>query len=125
MEDNKLKEVDIDVEGEIELPQLDVKQYIGQKVKIAACKTCQGTFGYMVQVITAPVAQLKDGKDITASRIFGLQQDADGKIGWGKETALGIFLSKMKVKHYKDLVGKEVIVQTRTSKNDGKEYLTF
>lgn len=123
--DDKLKEVDIDVEGEIELPQLDVKQYIGKRVKIASTKTCQGSFGYMVQVITEPVAQLKDGKDITASRIFGLQQDAEGKIGWGKETALGIFLSKMKVKHFKDLVGKEVIVQTRVSNKDGKDYLTF
>jgi hypothetical protein len=31
----------------------------------------------------------------------------------------------MGVKHYKDLIGKEVIVQTISSKKNGQEFLTF
>ena len=115
---------------EIELPSLDVSKYVGTKVKIDAISENQGNFGYFVKVETQVLDVIQEMKDpesgkplqLRASRIFGLQEDAEGNIGWGKQTKLGVFLAKMKCKHYKDLLGKEVVVQTITNKNDGKDY---
>lgn len=126
------------VVGEITLPTLDVTQYIGKKVRIEEItenETMQyskdGKPGYFIRIVTSPVDVRKDMKGddgepmvLRASRVFGLQTDSKGQIGWGKETKLGIYLAKMGVKHYNELVGKTVTVQLQTAK-DGKEYLTF
>jgi len=66
----------------------------------------------------------KEKKPLRASRLFGLHQDENGTHGWGRDTKLGVFLRKMNVTHYNDLVGKEVVVQTQTNK-EGTEFLTF
>lgn len=118
------------VKGEIELPKLDVKPYIGKPVKIEKVTEHKGEYGYYI-VVTSSVVDSLPGKDkdspiiIRATRMFGLQENDKGEIGWGAETQLGVYLKKMGVLHYKDLVGKEVICQTTTSKKDGKDYLTF
>ena len=116
------------VKGQIELPTLDISPYIGRKVKIAEVQEHEGNFGYYIKVISE-VVDMVDGKDgkteLRATRIFGLQQDAEDNIGWGEKTKLGMFLKKMNVEHYRDLKDKEITCQSQTSSEDGKDYLTF
>ena len=109
--------------GQIELPSFDAKPFIGKKVKIAQVTEHQGNFGYYVKVESDVVTKFGD-KEIRASKIFGLQEDETGKVGWGAETKLGLYLAKHKVAHYRSLVGIEVILITRMSK-DGIEFLDF
>jgi len=115
--------VDLGEIGMIDLPTFDVKPYIGKEVKIESATTHQGAFGYYVKVETETVAEFGDN-EIKASKIFGLQEDENQKIGWGAETKLGLYLAKNKVKHFKELVGKTVILQSRTNK-DGQDFLDF
>ena len=127
---DSLVELGDKVKGEIELPKLDVKPYIGKAVKIEKVTEHKGEYGYYIVIISEVVDSLP-GRDpnspiiIRATRMFGLQENEKGEIGWGAETQLGVYLKKMGVLHYKELVGKEVICQTTTSKKDGKDYLTF
>ena len=112
---------------EIELPTIDITPYIGQKAKIETIIEKKGQFGFYVHIQTEVVDTIEGGKEpllLRGSRIFGLQEDAKGVIGWGKDTKLGVFLLSMKVSHYNELEGKEVILQSRTSK-DGLKFLTF
>lgn len=126
---NAAKKVNLGNTGKIDLPRLDVTQFIGKKIPIAMVEEFEGEFGYYIKVSTSAVTELKksDGSiiQICGSRNFSLQKDEEGRIGWGDGTKLDLFLNKMKVNHYKELVGKEVILQTQTSKRDGKDYLTF
>lgn len=129
----KGKKVELENTGLIDLPSIDVSPYVGKKVNIENVDEYEGNYGYYIKVETVVVDTLKDIIDkktdkpleVRGSRIFGLQEDADGKIGWGEKTKLGVFLKKMGVDHYKDLKGKEVQLQSTTNKEDGKDYLTF
>jgi len=112
---------------EIELPTIDVKKYIGRRVKIEKVTNCKGVFGYCVKVESEIIETITGGRipiDLRASRIFGFQEDVDGNVGWGANTKLGVFLKKMKVSTPGALKGKEVIVQKTTAKS-GTEFLTF
>ena len=109
--------------GLIDLPKFDCKPYIGKEAQITSVTEHEGQYGFYVKGETEPIAKFGE-KDIRASKIFGLFTDADGKIGWGKDTKLGIYLEKMKVQHYKELVGKSVIIQIRTNK-EGNDFLDF
>lgn len=132
---NKLHEVSGLTIGQIELPQFDPSPYIGIPVKIAEAKIYEGRFGYMLKVTTEPIKDDKGkvvifkGKNkevpLTASKLFGLQEDAKGNIGWGEKTKLGVFLKKMGVTSYKDLVGKTVKLQSATKVDTEQEFLTF
>jgi len=125
--ENELKEVSLGQTQEIELPKLEVEKYIGKKIKIANVKELDGKYGYCIKAETEVLETLprEEGEvEIRAGRIFGLQKDKDGKVGWGKDTKLGQFLQKMGASHYRDLVGKEVTVQSKTGK-DGKDFLEF
>lgn len=120
-------EVTIDNTGEIELPQIDISKYIGKKIKIELVTEHKGAFGYFVKIQSTVVDTITGRKQpimLRASKIFGLQEDDEGRIGWGKQTKLGVFINKMKVAHYKELVGKEVVIQSQTNK-DGRDFLTF
>lgn len=123
------KQVKLGKTGEINLPSVDITPHLGKKVVIESVTEHEGEFGYYIKVSTPAFETFKNSEgeevEVRASRIFGLQRDAEGNIGWGKETKLGAFLKKMKVKHYKDLVGKEVMTQSITSTKDAKDYLTF
>ena len=122
----KLQEVDVDI-GQIELPKISVEKWIGKKAKITEVKTMKGEFGYLVQIRTTVLETIEGGKkpiEIRGSRIFGLQEDANGAVGWGESTKLGLYLKKMKVASPKELVGKEVILQSQQAKS-GSEFLTF
>ena len=128
---SNLVELGDKVVGQIELPSIDISPYVGKKVKIAAVTEHEGNFGYYIKAETEAVATLdvqdKDGNPIVlkASRIFGLQNDAEGNLGWGAKTKLGVFLKKKNLKHYRDLVGKEVVTTSVTNENDEKDYLSF
>lgn len=128
---NNLVELGNKVVGQIELPSIDISPYVGKKVKVAAVTEYEGNFGYYIKIATETVATLtetdRDGNPISlvATRIFGLQTDKDGQIGWGEKTKLGLFLKKKGVKHYKDLVGKEVVTTSVTNSDDGKDYLSI
>ena len=127
-EKTNLKKVELGQTSQIELPTIDVTKYVGNKAIIAVVDEFEGNYGYFVKVETEVLDTIEGGEkpiEMKASRIFGLQKDSEGKIGWGKDTSLGIFLSKMGVEHYNDLVGKEVVVQTVTNKKDKKDYLSF
>ena len=130
MEEKEQKPIDLGkrLKGEIELPTIDLKFYIGRKTKIATTNIFEGQYGYYVKVESEILDVIEGGKEpikLTGSRIFGLQEDKDGNIGWGKDTNLGVFLKKMNCTDLKGLIGKEVIIQTLTSKKDDKDYLTF
>jgi hypothetical protein len=125
--ENEGDEVRLEGTCEIELPQIDISKYIGKKTKIELVTEHQGAFGYFVKVqsvIIDTITGRKQPIELRASRIFGLQENDENQIGWGKTTKLGLFLKKMRVSHYKDLVGKEIVVQSMTNK-DGREFLTF
>jgi len=123
---SKLTPVDIST-GEIELPRVDVTPYIGEKTKIVSADTLKGEYGYLVRFQTAVVETVRGGKkdiELRGSRIFGLQEDVDGHVGWGADTKLGKFLKANKAQALKDMIGKEVILQSQTSKT-GTKFLTF
>jgi hypothetical protein len=124
----KLEQVNIPI-GEIELPQLDVKPYVGRKVKIVDVGTFKGgKFGnYLIRIQTEIVATVQGGKnpiELRGSKIFGLHEDDDGNWGWGTNTKLGKYLQKMKVKRPDELKGKEVILQIQTAQS-GTDFLSF
>jgi hypothetical protein len=127
---DKVKEVHFGdkLVGEMEMPQIDVAQYIGKKSVILEVKEFQGEFGPFISIWTDIIDTIERGNSdpiqLRASKMFGLTE-VDGKIGWGKESKLAVFLKKHGVSHYKDLVGKTVVVQTIQNKKDGKDYLTF
>lgn len=110
--------------GQIELPQLDVSQYIGKKVKIEKIEKREGSYGYFLRIITEAVEILNNGNEIRATKIFGLQQNEEGVWGFGPETKLGKFLKKKGISDPAQLKDIEVVCQTVTG-NDGKDYLTF
>ena len=129
-ENKKIEKVDQEKKGigVIELPSLDITKNIGKKSFIESTETYKGQYGYFLKVETDVIDTIdtKDGKqDIKASRIFGLFEDKNGNIGWGENTTLGIYLKKMNVNHFNELIGKEVIIQSITNKTDGKDYLSF
>ena len=116
------KIVDLKV-GKIDLPKIDVSKYIGRKVKIVSANIHEGTYGLYVKALTQTVESI--GKtEIKGSKILGLQTDEKGVHGYGEGTKLDLFLKKYKCKDVKDLVGKEVILQSQTS-DSGTEFLTF
>lgn len=135
----------LDSSGEIEPQKFDPTPYIGKESFIEFVEEHEGQYGFFIKVLSLPVDEGQN--QIRASKIFGLEHDADGNIGWGIKSPLGIFLQKFNLKHYKEFVldpvmqnletkeGKKfrrisggrktaIIIQTRTAK-DGKDYLTF
>jgi len=112
---------------EIEMPKIDLTPYVGKKAKIVDAGTYKGNYGYYAKFETAVLDTVEGGKDpveIKASVIFGLFEDGNGNIGWGKETKLGLFLAKYKAEELNDMVGKEVLIQTKANK-EGVEFLTL
>lgn len=120
------KKVNIEV-GEIDLPKIDMRKYVGAKAKIESAETYEGKFGLYVKVQTEIVDIIGKGDkkvELRGSKIFGLQQDENGKFGYGKDTKLGMFLSNMKATSLKDLKGKTVTLQAQVNENN-VEFLTF
>lgn len=120
MENEKIVELNTKL---IDLPSFDCEPYIGKSVTIESVTEHEGNFGYYIKIETVKVAEF-NGKEIKASKLFGLQTDVNGQIGWGKDTKLGLYLVKKQVEHYKNLIGLAVIIQTKTNK-DGIDFLDF
>jgi len=125
--ENEMQEVKIKVKGEIELVKFDIEPYLGKKVKIENVKTMKSQFGYCVKLETEKLGEWEDTKgdikEVRANRIFSLQEDKEGNIGWGEKTQLGLFLKKHKINSLDELKGLEVITQSVTKK-DG-DFLRF
>lgn len=113
---------------EIDMPKINLKKFVGKSACIVSVDEMKGKFGYYVEIRTEVLESLNKGKsetiDIQAKRLFSLFEDKDGKIGWGKDTKLGVFLASKGVKHYNDLLGKEVVLQLDI-KDNGSEFLSF
>ena len=130
MTDENMRSVDLGkrVVGEIDLPSFDVRPYIGKELKIEKVEELEGKYGFCVRISTEIVDTFKNAQgediEIRGSKIFGLFVDKDENIGWGDRTKLGRFLKKMGVTHYKKLLGKPVILQSKTGE-DGRDYLEF
>lgn len=131
MDENKSIDMET-IKGEIELPTLDVTKYIGKKAKIEQVHAYEDSYNgkttYNVKLSTSVVDTIGQGNDkiqLRASKLFGMQKDANGKLGWGKDTKLGAFMTLMKAKQLTDLAGKEVIIQTQLNAKNKKSYLTF
>lgn len=113
--------------GEINLPSIDVTSYIGKKAMILDADIYKGQYGYFVKVQTETIDEITTSDEpikIRGSRIFSLHTDDAGNVGWGEKTKLGLFLKKMKCETLEALKGKEVVLQSTTSK-DGVEFLAF
>lgn len=128
-ETGKTNQVQLVGTEEIELPTLDLKPYVGRKVKIEEVTEHKGEFGYYIIVHTEAVDTIENASgekiQIKASQLFGLKENAEGKIGWTPQMKLGKHLKKMKAKHYKDLVGKEVQIVTLYNSNKEQDYLSY
>ena len=123
MSDEK-SEVKLENTGPVEMEAIEVDQYIGKDIAIENVTEHKGEHGFYVKVQTAVVDTLKSGKELRASRIFGLISGKDGKIGWTANSKLGLYIKKMGVNHYNELKGKVVKIQTQQGK-DGNTYMTF
>lgn len=114
--------------GVIDLPKFDLTPYIGRESKIEFVEEHEGQYGYYVKLLSESLGtRMHEGKEveIRASKVLGLQIDAEKKIGWGPKTNMSRYLAKMKVEHYNELQNMKIFIQTTTSKKDGNEYLTF
>ena len=123
MESHNNETVVLGATGPIELPKFDPSPYVGKRVKIEKIEEKRGVNGYYIRILTEVVAKIGDS-EVRASKILGLQQDKDGKVGWDWNTKTGVYLKKWNVKHYNELIGKEVMLQSQMG-SDGRDYLTF
>lgn len=112
------------VVGEVELPKLNVDEFVGNKAVIESTEEHKGQYGYFIKVISSKITE-HNGNDVKATRIFSLTELADGQIGWGSESKLAGFLKKHNVKHYAELVGKDVVITKSQENAQGESFLTF
>jgi len=114
---------------EIDLPQIDLNEYTGKKVKINEVTEHEGVHGYYVKIRTEAVGKITnqkgEEKDLRASKLLGLQKDKEENVGWGATTKMGLYLKRMAVSHYSELVGKEVTVIALTNDKKEKDFLSF
>ncbi len=122
-------EMEISFKPKSELMGINVQDFIGKKVKIEAYDIKDTQFGKTLILKTEVVDTLNKQSakplEIRGSRMFGFQKDKQGNPCIGEGSKLHVFLQKHKVGHFKELIGKEVILQVQTSKKDGNDYLTF
>jgi hypothetical protein len=112
----------------VEAPEIDLMPYVGRRVRIAGVTEHRSSFkdreSYYIRVVTETVGMIGP-KPLVGSRNFGLIQDRDGKTwGWTDMSKLGLYLSVKKANHYRELIGKDVVLQVQ-SNEEGKRFLTF
>jgi hypothetical protein len=110
----------------VELEQFDPTPFIGSKALIdeAELKSKEQPDGkvshyVMFKALVDPTGF--NGEPLYATRIVGVQVGTDGTLGWGEKTKMAEFLKFHKVEHPKELIGKQVVVQTQKDST----YLTF
>lgn len=134
--------VDIEVKEDlqpIELEQYDASQHAGKRVKIERVSTHmtdrfkekdgspKKSYYVKAESEVLDTIEKNDGttSEVRASRIYGLQQDAEGKLGWTEKSKLAAFLKAMSVSSPSDLVGKEVVVNLTDPDKNGNRFCTF
>ena len=134
-EKKSMKPLDITKDaGAVDIPRIDVSEYIGKKAEIVNTTPLEGEYGAVLRVETVDLGPLHDANgdpvlidgepaQATASKLFGLKRLNDGGVGWVSDGKLEEFLKRMKVDHWKDLKGKTVTVQGQIK--DDRTYLTF
>jgi hypothetical protein len=130
MEKNKKQKtevIEMDSIPEIELPKIDVKQYIGTKAKIVKADVVKTQFGRAIKFETEVIA--KEGTkenpiEIKATKMIGLQVDENGVYGIAKGTKAKEFFEVYNIKSHKEMIGKTVTIQATEEKN-GVQFLTF
>lgn len=135
---------DIDDMGAIEsggLTEELIDQYNGTRTTIAEVKLIDGTTAWgedgkplpegqqrpikQLQVSTASIGTDKAGNPIVIREKFNLKKDkVTGKLGWSmhEKSKSFKFLQNLKLNHFKDVIGKPVIVVKKVWAN-GKPYL--
>lgn len=129
-EENKMEnmnEMNIKVVPQTELAGIDVTQYIGKKAKIKEFEIKEGAYGKYITFYTEAIDFMdkEKQKPLKASRMFGFQKDKNGNTCIAEGGKLHLWMKDMKVVNYKDVVGKEVIIQTTPPNKEGRKYLTF
>lgn len=134
--------VDIEVKEElkpIELEQYDASQHAGKRVKIERVSTKmtdrfkdsdgnpKQSYYLKVESEVLDTLEKNDGKttEVRASRIYGLQKDGDGQLGWTEKSKLAAFLKAMNASSPSELVGKEVVVNLTDPDASGNRFCTF
>jgi hypothetical protein len=85
------KKVDIPT-GQIVLPKIDIKLYIGKKAKIASADIFEGNYGMYVKISTEIVDTIGKGDqkiELCGTKILGLHKDEKENWGWSADTKLG------------------------------------
>jgi hypothetical protein len=125
----KIKEIEFERDSlpEVEMPKIDVTEFIGTKVKVVSAKIIATQFGRAIKFETEPVfdAGTEDKPNlIKATKLLGLHQNDEGVWGIGKDSKTSEFFNKWKIKMHKDMIGKTVTLQATEPKN-GTQFLTF
>jgi hypothetical protein len=121
------REIIMDEIPEVVMPKIDVTKYIGQKAQIVSAKVISTQYGRAIKLETEIIAKEGNSEkpiDIKATKLLGLQQDAEGTWGISKDSKAKEFFTKYKVSNHKQMIGKTVIIQATEPKN-GTEFLTF
>ena len=118
----KLKD-EMSTATEQEPEDFDPKPYLGKTAKIESWEPLKGKFGESVLVKTAVI---EEKRGIRATKILQVIRNSVGKLCWFKGlNKTAIFMNDHNAKTFDELIGKEVFLQSQTSKKDGKKYLTF
>lgn len=108
-----------------EMPKFDVTPYVGKKVKISNVTEIEDAkYGAAIDIETDAVGETLAGKPLTVRKRFWLSTDKEGNVFYGLESKLAIFLKRMGVTNYKEVIGREVILNYRTDKH-GSDWLSF
>ena len=89
-QENKPIDLGNRLKGEIVLPPIDILPFVGKKAAIIVCDTYEGKFGVFVKAETDFV---DEKKRIRASKIWNLNEDAEGNLGWSAESKLGLLVT--------------------------------
>ena len=120
-------EIEMGIIPEVEMPKIDVTQYIGKKAKIVVAKVIETQYGRAIKLETEIIATegtTEKTIQIKATKLLGLQQNAEGVWGISKDSKAKEFFTKYKISNHKEMIGKIIIVQATETKN-GTQFLTF
>ena len=128
MEQNDNKEIEMELEGAIEIKAYDITPHIAKLATIEKVTTHYNSNfdSYYLMVKSVPVGYVNNDKEkpVTASKIFGLIKQ-DGVFGWKKDGDLDLFLKSMECSAPNGLIGKKVVMIPSKPNKDGVRFLSF
>jgi hypothetical protein len=128
------KNADVEIQEEIkpvEIEKYDNTQHLGKKAKIEKIsKHMTDKFNkksYYIKVVTEKLDTLdnEDKTEIRASKIFSLQKDKEGKLGWSENSKLARFMKSIGASTEQEIVGKEVTILLTEPNEHGQRFCTF